>query len=478
MKRIVAFTLTILFLGLLAPPTDAQVLQWTQRNPMPTARTALGAVGADNGRIYAIGGVDSNGIVSTVEEYDPLSDVWVTKAGMRTARASFGLVTLNGKIYAFGGQGSTSFALSSVEKYDPVADTWTTLTDMPIALSATRATISNGRIYVIGGRLMSSAFASTVQEYDPVTDSWAVKSPMPTARTEIALATGSNGKIYAIGGFNGAILATVEEYNPQTDTWTIRSNMPTERVDLGAASVRERIYAIGGFNRVNNGQALATVEEYDFAEDSWSSETSILVPRTNLAVTMGQNLKMYALGGDFVPSPGLANTIEEGTFINQVTSVGPAEILIGVKNKRDVGLHLDLLAEVYRDNMLLSSAQINGASGGGQGFAKALLNTMPFTPFSPTAFPPESTLRLKLYARNACSGPTLSSGTVRLWFNSNEANSHFVASIGTDISFYLLTEFALAVAPGSGPISTIDLNLGAPCSAFQSFGTWNVTPQL
>ena len=45
-------------------------------------------------------------------------------------------------------------------------------------------------------------------------DKWATKASMPTARHNLGVASASNGKIYAIGGYNGGYLSTNEEYTP------------------------------------------------------------------------------------------------------------------------------------------------------------------------------------------------------------------------------------------------------------------------
>ena len=63
---------------------------WTRKADMPTARTALAACAVD-GKIYAIGGAPRNQVVTaTVEQYDPATDTWTTRASMRTPRAFFG----------------------------------------------------------------------------------------------------------------------------------------------------------------------------------------------------------------------------------------------------------------------------------------------------------------------------------------------------------------------------------------------------
>jgi len=58
--------------------------------------------------------------VGSVEAYDPVSDLWTTKAAMPTARAFLGIEVVNGLLYAVGGAGPTSFTpLGTVEAYRP-----------------------------------------------------------------------------------------------------------------------------------------------------------------------------------------------------------------------------------------------------------------------------------------------------------------------------------------------------------------------
>ena len=99
-------------------------------------------------------------------------------------------------------------------------------------------------------------------------NTWTSRAAMPTARDGLGMAAASNGKLYAIGGYNGNPLPTVEEYDPATNTWTTRAPMPTARSDLGvAAAGNGKLYAIGGSN---GSSRLATVEEYDPATNTWA----------------------------------------------------------------------------------------------------------------------------------------------------------------------------------------------------------------
>ncbi len=174
---------------------------------------------------------------------------------------------------------------------------WRTRASMPTPRGGLGvAAASNGKLYAIGGYNNADDLA-TVEEYDPATDTWATRSNMPTPRSWLGVAAASNGKIYAIGGQNnsGIIFSTVEEYDPATDTWTTRTDMPTPRSWLGvAAASNGKIYAIGGYN---NDGFLATVEEYDPATDTWTTRTSLPTPQAALGAAAASNGKIYAIGG-------------------------------------------------------------------------------------------------------------------------------------------------------------------------------------
>jgi len=72
MKRHLVCALTGLVFSLLlvlSSVTLAKPDTWTRKADMPTARASL-STSAVNGKIYAIGGVGNNSVLSTVEEYD------------------------------------------------------------------------------------------------------------------------------------------------------------------------------------------------------------------------------------------------------------------------------------------------------------------------------------------------------------------------------------------------------------------------
>jgi hypothetical protein len=174
---------------------------WVTKLNMPTPRSYFAAAAVGD-KIYVIGGYNSiSGLrLSTVEEYDPVTNTWTPKASMVAPRSGLAAAVVDNKIYAiggFGGPGDPLF-LTTVEEYDPVANSWTTKTSMPTARSAFAAVALNNKIYAIGGQKASSTSPEN-EEYDPATDTWRSRPPMNHGRDYLALGA-VNGKIYAIGG--------------------------------------------------------------------------------------------------------------------------------------------------------------------------------------------------------------------------------------------------------------------------------------
>lgn len=69
---------------------------------MTNARSAAGVAVVD-GLVYAIGGLDGNRRLKSVERFDPRRGAWESVAPMRFARSNIGAGTLGGELYAIGG---------------------------------------------------------------------------------------------------------------------------------------------------------------------------------------------------------------------------------------------------------------------------------------------------------------------------------------------------------------------------------------
>ena len=128
---------------------------WVGRASMPTARSGLAAVLATNGKIYAIGGTNGSTNVATVEEYDPTTDHWTGRQPMPTARDGLAAIAgADGHVYAIGGRvpGGINTCLNVVEEYDPQSNVWTTRAPMPTArCDFGTAPVDQHSAFAIGG---------------------------------------------------------------------------------------------------------------------------------------------------------------------------------------------------------------------------------------------------------------------------------------------------------------------------------------
>ena len=292
----------IMILGVL-PCISFAGVEWTQTADMLTPRVSLSTIAVD-GKIYAIGGrTDVRSGFSTtaaVEEYDPATNQWTTKASMLNPRYSLSTSVVGGKIYAMGGAGKPTGPNAIVEEYDPVTDTWIQKTSMPAEHFGHSSAAVDGKIYVIAG--------SDVEIYDPLTDTWArgADRPSPPRKGPVSVV---DGKIYSMGGIgdapNWATLSTVEAYDPATDTWTTKTNMPRPTDDFSSTVSNGKIYAIGGSS--GSLTPLSRVEVYDPTTDTWAEAPPISIARMNPSVCAVEGI-IYVMGG-FQPNPGGSSPI-------------------------------------------------------------------------------------------------------------------------------------------------------------------------
>ncbi|MFQ5584456.1 MAG: kelch repeat-containing protein [Calditrichia bacterium] len=151
------------------PSTDS----WdTTATNMPTARWGLSTVTA-NGKIYAIGGVPDSLATGVVEAYDPVTNSWTTVGSVSSGKVAFSATELNGKIYAIGGSFDSfpyTMVAATVEEYDPITNVWTPRSSLNVGRYFLSTSAANGKIYAFGGHtadIFSNILAPEVEEYTP-----------------------------------------------------------------------------------------------------------------------------------------------------------------------------------------------------------------------------------------------------------------------------------------------------------------------
>ena len=137
---------------------------WTEKEPMPTARHHLTSAVVD-GKLYVIGGRQTNEkphvVVDTVEMYDPITNTWTEKEPMPTKRSAMTAVAVIDDIYVLGGAieecppskgAQPNRVFNNNEKYNTVSNTWKAEPPMPTARHGPLSVLIDGdKIYAIGG---------------------------------------------------------------------------------------------------------------------------------------------------------------------------------------------------------------------------------------------------------------------------------------------------------------------------------------
>jgi N-acetylneuraminic acid mutarotase len=203
-------------------------------------------------------------------EHDPAKDSWKELAPMPTPRGAGMAVQVGGKIYVIGGArsnkpddpgapiplGSTDqIVVGTVEEYDPATNQWHSRAAMPTARNHFFAGAANGKIYAIDGRIgtvfvTKSDTIDLVEVYDPATDQWAYAGRAPTTRGDV---TGDehNGQLYVAGGefqdFERKMTFwSVEVFSPATGAWSTLPHMQVARHGFAAAFVGNKLHVMGG----------------------------------------------------------------------------------------------------------------------------------------------------------------------------------------------------------------------------------------
>jgi hypothetical protein len=171
---------------------------WSALPALTVQRADAAASLGTDGRMYAIGGRDSNGFLTSVIAYDA-SAGWTTVASLNTSRSDLAAVTgPDGRLYAIGGYDGT-MGIPVVEASRVDAAGWVTVASLSTGRDAGMAAVSaDGRIFAFGGRQAPGNAQSSVDAYGPTL-------LLPVAMT-------SEGGTLVVTGANFAANATVRFY--------------------------------------------------------------------------------------------------------------------------------------------------------------------------------------------------------------------------------------------------------------------------
>ena len=311
-------------------------------------------------------------------------------------------------------------------------------------------------------------------------------------------AGGDGGGIFSSGGATKVTSATIAQNSAGGHGGGIFTKRRADKQVTLKNTLLDN--AVGG-NCVVDGTALASVG-YNLATDG-SCKLSSAHDQQNVA-----DPKLGAYTDDGTPAHGhvplLAGSpaIDAGTNAQcpaadqigesrvGICDIGASEyprrvkVWIGLKDGPDIGLRVDLRAEMFVNGTLAGQGQLDNVWAGGTGFSNAILFSISVAAVNVSV----GVLELTVSARRACSGAGRNSGTVRLWYNGNDvdsgpgrdASSRVGAThSGNTKDFFLRDSFALDSTAGSSRFFIDEfVDSSAACSGsgrpFTPFGTWSI----
>lgn len=236
---------------------------------MTTARQYYTATLLADGRVLAVGGVDSTYLpLAGAERYNPATGIWSPAGALTEARSGHTANLLqDGRVLVAGGTGNASL-LGTAEIYDPVSNSWSAATgSMSVARDSHAATLlSDGRLLVTGGFDADYDLSSVVELYDPVSKLWLTVEPMLDTRYGNTMTLLPDGRVLAAGG--SFLTCSAELYDASEDLWSPAAEMQVPRfAHTATVLLSGQVLAAGGYDL--DGNIIAGAELYDPATDSW-----------------------------------------------------------------------------------------------------------------------------------------------------------------------------------------------------------------
>ena len=300
---------------------------WAAMPPLPEPLEAAAAA-AVGGELMVAGGCSASGdSLARVHRFDADAAAWRVAPPLRTARDAAAAVACGGALVVAGGVDADKCALASVERLavdeaggcgstteaqqppngpvhaeaattegaagEAAAAAWRPMAPMNTPRSALGMACVGGALYVAGGRDERDRALRSVERLRLGTgggggggggeggvdeppggggggsgSAWEEAAPMQSPRYAFGLAS-LRGRLYAVGGSDGtAALRTVERYDPASNEWTSVAPLSVGREGVGLVAMQDALYALGGCD--DQQRNLPTVERYDPTLDAWS----------------------------------------------------------------------------------------------------------------------------------------------------------------------------------------------------------------
>lgn len=249
-------------------------------------------------------------MTSVVQVFDPETQRWTFGPDLPEPRHHAYLVSVTDQLFLFGGfieaNGGRWSASADVLLLDETSNSWHKVSTLPQPLTETTAVVLNGRVHLASGRSPLGPENAQWRDQQDVNWHW-VFDPSTlsvTAATPLNIAFNSAAAVvlaeqfYLVGGrqVDGGNLAQLQRFDPVINQWQTLAALPQAQGGLAAAVLGEQLWVFGGEYFTDGGGVYSEVWVYQAATDSWQEQGKMLLPRHGLGAVSIENT-IYVLGG-------------------------------------------------------------------------------------------------------------------------------------------------------------------------------------
>jgi len=230
--------------------------------------------------VFACGGHNGYEHLRAMEVLDVGNQCWRPCKPMGTEKTYFGAATLRNRLHLFGGQNLDYKALCELEIYDCLRDTWEPGSSLSVPRRNCAAVEHDGRIYAIGG-FDGTRIVGSVEAYDARMKGWMTLEGLSNPRSSASACT-QGGKIWVAGGTSGTRVKTVESFEPRVNRWEVhKAQMNEVRSAAQVCSCVNHVFALGGTDNEQN--VHFSVECLDAEDQTFSHRRSMTESRMDFA---------------------------------------------------------------------------------------------------------------------------------------------------------------------------------------------------
>jgi len=224
-------------------------------------------------------------ITSKCVYFNPETDEYTACADAPTERYRHMAAKVGDYLYLAGGRDLADGLITTVDRYNTLTDTWDTPYTWADASSDGAAFAVADLLYLVGGYdIFYSNILTTLTGIDTTVAGSAAITPyadMAVGRGDIA-AIELDGEFYVVGGWTGDWCTpsnVTEIYTPSTDTWRSVEALFDPRGDLALGTMDGMIFAVGGEKKKSGDASCSYSVPVDLVEryrvDAWNGEEDI-----------------------------------------------------------------------------------------------------------------------------------------------------------------------------------------------------------